>query len=136
MEPTVAQIREMLGVLVFGEEDDELEHAVVRLLERAAANASPWPNGRPTGLCRSGWPRRRGGSDCFRGGIVVRDAAMLESTARHAATRRAPRTAETAAAMARAVREQTGADFGLGIAAFPPLASQFPPPTATPTPST
>ena len=32
MEPTVAQIREMLGVLVFGEEDDELEHAVVRLL--------------------------------------------------------------------------------------------------------
>ena len=39
MEPTVAQIREMLGVLVFGEEDDELEHAVVRLLERAAADA-------------------------------------------------------------------------------------------------
>ena len=33
MEPTIAQIREMLGVLVFGEEDDELEHAVVRLLD-------------------------------------------------------------------------------------------------------
>ena len=33
IEPTVAQIREMLGVLVFGEEDDELEHAVVRLLK-------------------------------------------------------------------------------------------------------
>ena len=33
MEPTVAQIRELLGVLVFGEEDDELEHAVVRLLK-------------------------------------------------------------------------------------------------------
>ena len=32
MEPTVATIRECLGNLVFGEEDDELEHAVVRLL--------------------------------------------------------------------------------------------------------
>src|SRR5262245_61807010 len=32
MEPTEAEIRQILGVLVFGEEDDELEHAVVRLL--------------------------------------------------------------------------------------------------------
>ncbi len=32
MEPTVATIHECLGHLVFGEEDDELEHAVVRLL--------------------------------------------------------------------------------------------------------
>src|SRR5262249_10570265 len=34
MEPTIAQIRELLGVLVFGEEDDELENAVVRLLNQ------------------------------------------------------------------------------------------------------
>ena len=32
MEPTAATIRECLGSLVFGEEDDELEDAVVRLL--------------------------------------------------------------------------------------------------------
>ena len=32
MEPTVATIRQCLGTLVFGEEDDELQHAVVRLL--------------------------------------------------------------------------------------------------------
>ena len=32
MEPTVDTIRQCLGKLVFGEEDDELEHAVVRLL--------------------------------------------------------------------------------------------------------
>jgi nicotinamide-nucleotide amidase len=37
-EPTVATIRECLGSLVFGEEDDELENAVVRLL--AAKNAT------------------------------------------------------------------------------------------------
>ena len=37
MEPTIAQIRELLGVLVFGEEDDELENAVVRLLNEPAS---------------------------------------------------------------------------------------------------
>jgi len=34
MEPTVATIRQCLGPLVFGEEDDELQHAVVRLLRQ------------------------------------------------------------------------------------------------------
>jgi nicotinamide-nucleotide amidase len=34
MEPTLNTIRECLGGLVFGEEDDELEHAVIRLLQQ------------------------------------------------------------------------------------------------------
>ena len=44
MEPTVAQIRELLGVLVFGEEEDELEHAVVRLLneQRQTVAVAEW----------------------------------------------------------------------------------------------
>lgn len=33
MEPTLAEIRQCLGKLVFGDEDDELEHAVMRLVE-------------------------------------------------------------------------------------------------------
>jgi nicotinamide-nucleotide amidase len=33
MEPTIATIRQCLGTLIFGEEDDELEHAVLRLLD-------------------------------------------------------------------------------------------------------
>ncbi|MEE9603802.1 MAG: CinA family nicotinamide mononucleotide deamidase-related protein, partial [Thermoguttaceae bacterium] len=47
MEPTVATIRECLGTLVFGEEDDELEHAVARLLaERDATLAvAEWGTG-------------------------------------------------------------------------------------------
>ena len=32
IEPVVATIRQCLGTLVFGEEDEELQHAVVRLL--------------------------------------------------------------------------------------------------------
>ncbi|QDU90651.1 Putative competence-damage inducible protein [Pirellulimonas nuda] len=32
MAPTLLEIRQRLGVLVFGEEDDELQHAIVRLL--------------------------------------------------------------------------------------------------------
>ena len=73
MEPTIAQIREMLGVLVFGEEDDELEHAVVRLLERAAANARRGRMGdRRAGVAMAGrsgsgerlFSRRRRGARC------------------------------------------------------------------------
>ena len=53
MAPTAATIRECLGSLVFGEEDDELEDAVVRLLEQTGrtlvtvevGTAGRWPNG-------------------------------------------------------------------------------------------
>ncbi len=48
MEPTIATIHECLGNLVFGEGDDELEHAVVRLL---TARKKHWqrPNGEAAG---------------------------------------------------------------------------------------
>ncbi len=40
MEPTIATIRECLGTLIFGEEDDELEHAVLRLLAQRGQTLS------------------------------------------------------------------------------------------------
>ena len=76
MEPTVAQIREILGVLVFGEEDDELEHAVVRLAQgrgRSVAVAE-WAT---DGLVSQWLAEAAVGSDCLRTGIVVRDTATL-----------------------------------------------------------
>ena len=68
MEPTVAQIREILGVLVFGEEDDELEHAVVRLLERTRTRRVAVAEWATDGLVSQWLAEAAAGSDCFRGG--------------------------------------------------------------------
>ena len=52
--PVEATIRERLGDLVFGVDDEELQHAVVRLLAREAADAGD-------GRERDGGPGRRSG---------------------------------------------------------------------------
>ena len=69
MEPTVAQIREMLGVLVFGEEDDELEHAVVRLLKERGRSVAvaEWAT---DGLVSQWLAEVAGNSNCLKMGIV------------------------------------------------------------------
>jgi nicotinamide-nucleotide amidase len=128
MEPTVAQIRELLGVLVFGEEDDELEHAVARLLkERGRTLAvAEWAT---DGLVSQWLAEAARGDDHFRGGVVVRDAAMLKSLVRIDMAPAAFATAATASAMARAVQQAAQTDFGLGVAAFPTGGANVP--TAT-----
>jgi nicotinamide-nucleotide amidase len=118
MEPTVHQIRELLGVLVFGEEEDELEHAVVRLLKerRQSLAVAEWATG---GLVSQWLAEAAVGSDCFRGGVVVRDAGMLQSLLNVTTSQGMETVAATASAMAGSVREKCGADWGLGVAAFP-----------------
>ncbi|MCI0334979.1 MAG: CinA family nicotinamide mononucleotide deamidase-related protein [Planctomycetes bacterium] len=118
MAPTIAQIREILGVLVFGEEDDELEHAVVRLLnERKQSMAvAEWAT---DGLVSQWLAEAASGSGCFRGGIVVRDAAMLCTLLDVAVEASDGANERTASAMAQAVREKSGAVYGLAIAALP-----------------
>lgn len=133
MEPTVEQIRELLGVLIFGEEDDELEHAVMRLLlaQGLTLAVAEWAT---DGLV-SHWLAEAGGDGdsygdgqlqddpirggTFRGGIVVRDAATASGLLGVEVPAGSEDSATTAAALATAVRARTGADFGLGIAAFP-----------------
>jgi nicotinamide-nucleotide amidase len=124
MEPTVAEIRQILGVLVFGEEDDELEHAVVRLLnERGRSMAvAEWAT---DGLVSEWLAEAAASSECFRTGIVMHGPAALGSLLQIAPSSdiSAP---ETASAMARAVQQKMGADYGLGIAAFPTHAADAP----------
>jgi nicotinamide-nucleotide amidase len=118
MAPTVAQIRDILGILVFGEEDDELEHAVVRLLnerKRTVAIAE-WAT---DGLVSQWLAEAAAGSDCFRGGVVVRDVMMLNSLLGIEINSQAAANEATASAMARAIREKCNAAYGLAIAAFP-----------------
>ena len=101
MEPTVAQIREILGVLVFGEEDDELEHAVVRLLkERGRTLAvAEWAT---DGLV-SQWLAEAavGESIVFAAGSSSATLEMLKSLLNMEMSPDAAAAAETAAAMAR-----------------------------------
>lgn len=111
MEPTVAMIHETLGTLVFGEEDDELEHAVTKLLNRheltlAVAEwateglATEWlgalsPTGKPFVTGRT---------------LTVSDARGDE----------VPHSSDFAVKIAESIRTETGADIGLAIGAFPP----------------
>ncbi len=118
MEPTIAQIREILGVLVFGEEDDELEHAVLRLLDERNQSlaVAEWAT---DGLVSQWLAEASADIEHFRGGILLRDAASLRALSGIDIQPGESADPKTAEAMARAVREKTGADFGLGVAAFP-----------------
>ena len=75
MEPTIAEIYETLGVLVFGEEDDELEHAVVRLLgeKDQTLAVAEWAT---DGLV-SNWLAEASHTEHFRGGVVIHNLQTL-----------------------------------------------------------
>lgn len=125
MEPTVAEIRQTLGVVVFGEEDDELEHAVIRLLaERGQTLAvAEWAT---DGLVSEWLAEAAVGERAFRGGVVVHEARMLKSLLGVNISPDAASSSETATSMARAVQKLVRADFGLGIAAFPSSGAAMP----------
>jgi nicotinamide mononucleotide (NMN) deamidase PncC len=65
-------------------------------------------------------------SDCLKAGIIIRDRAALTNMLGFGVESEAIAKPETARAMAQAVEKMTGADFGLGIAAFPSGGPQVP----------
>ena len=117
MEPTAATIRECLGSLVFGEEDDELEDAVVRLLAETPANAVPRSSAAPAARWPNGCSRAAGERPHYLGGQVVHSPAMLvqllgqsvDLVARHG-----PASREVAEAMAADCRRQQRRRFRAG----------------------
>ena len=121
IEPTVASIRRCLGNLVFGEDQDELQHAVVRLLrekDRTLATAE-WGTGGLVANWLGGVEQAEG---CHLGSLVVRDGAALtcaldvpaELIDRHSA-----RSAEVVGIMAQNCRRRFNADLGLAVGPFP-----------------
>ncbi|WP_197443107.1 CinA family nicotinamide mononucleotide deamidase-related protein [Lignipirellula cremea] len=119
MAPTLDTIRQCLGDLVFGEEDDELQHAVARKLRERGETLAVFDWG--AGGLVAHW-LSEAASDEFLGGAVLRsDRAFLqridqgaEVLASHGAHSR-----QAAEAMARQVQEDFGADWGLAIGPFP-----------------
>lgn len=123
MTPTEITIRQCLGALVFGDEEDELPDAIVRLLaERGETLATvEWGT---AGLLAHWLGDVIGGGEVFRAGLIVRDATALKSllhVGEKVVERHAEAGGELAAAMASAAREQTGTDYGLAIGPLPPL---------------
>lgn len=120
MEPTIATIRELLGTLVFGEEDDELEDVVVRVLkeqQKSVAIAEWATAGRV-----NGWITAIAEEDpCYAGGEVIGSLQDVRGLATQSSlhTDIEPDSTTMATMLAEAVRDRYGSDFGLGIAAFP-----------------
>ncbi|HEX5471018.1 MAG TPA: CinA family nicotinamide mononucleotide deamidase-related protein [Lacipirellulaceae bacterium] len=125
MEPTISEIRELLGVLVFGEEDDELEHAVVRLLQsrRQTVAVVEWAT---DGLVSHWLAEADVNGNSVLGVLAVRDLAMVTTLLDMSVMHENAATSETALAMAHAIRQKTGADYGLSIAVSPAMGADAP----------
>ncbi|HYO24407.1 MAG TPA: CinA family nicotinamide mononucleotide deamidase-related protein [Lacipirellulaceae bacterium] len=123
--PTAAIIRGSLGSLVFGEEEDELEHVVARLLaDRGLTLAvAEWATG---GLVQDWLHAAAGdGSHALVAGVTVGNMPQLQrvlsatDTESAQLAEAAPHDSAVASLAAEAVRRLAQADVGLGIAAFP-----------------
>jgi nicotinamide-nucleotide amidase len=113
IEPTAATIYRCLGELVFGEGEDELQHAVVRLLlgtERTLALAE-WGT---AGLVTSWLSDVPGYERVLRGSTVL--TSDLAATSFLGA---APPAEDLVKALAVACRERFAADYGVAIGPFP-----------------
>jgi nicotinamide-nucleotide amidase len=121
-------IRERMGDLVFGEEDDELEHVVVRMLVERGLTLATAESG-TGGLLAHRITEVPLFEKCYRGGLVAptKDAKSrslgvsgdtLESTG--------AASPETAREMARGCRERFGCDFALAITECPRFSPEDP----------
>jgi nicotinamide-nucleotide amidase len=128
MEPTAATIRECLGSLVFGEDDEELEDAVVRLLAERTRTLSTIEAGTGGALAEA-FSRAAAGTPCYLGGQVIRTDAMLArmlGDAGDLVARAGAASREVVEAMAAACRHSSGADHALAVGPFPPEGANNP----------
>lgn len=114
MKPTVATIHECLGELVYGEEDDELEHSVARLLisQGKTLATAEWGS---AGLLSEWVGGTSGPGNWFAGGWIVQNERAFVRLVGQAWQD----AEQSTGSMARACRETFGVDYGLAIGPFP-----------------
>jgi nicotinamide-nucleotide amidase len=119
MEPTVKTIYESLGDLVFGEEDEELQHAVLRLLKQRNLTLAvdEWAT---EGLIGQWLTADQQADPSICGTQTTFAARNSAECAAESDDSLVPYSAEMAIQMAERTRESAQADIGLAIAAFPP----------------
>jgi len=129
MEPTVATIRKCLGALVFGEDDDELQTVVIRLLrqQNKTLATAEWGT---AGMVADWLGSVDGAAGYYLGGTIAASHKALQRALDVSPELIAERSAvsgEVAAAMAANCRRRFGTDFGLAVTRFPvfdPLADE------------
>ena len=107
MAPTIEEIYDLLGVLVFGEEDDELQHAVVRLLRQQQQTVATAELA-TVGIVAQWLAEVPENGPCFAAGLVLPGPSALASVL----DIRQP----SADAMAEQVRQRYRVDYGLAVA--------------------
>jgi nicotinamide-nucleotide amidase len=125
IEPTAATIRQALGMLVFGEGDDELEHVVARLLAEQGRTLAiaEWATG---GLVED-WLQLAAPVNAPQLAIgltansieQLRKVLPLDQKSSADLQAAAADDSTVATIMAEGIRRLSAADIGLGIAAFP-----------------
>lgn len=128
-EPTVTTIRELLGTLIFSEDDDEeLQHVIVRLLAGQQQSLATLEFG--SGGLLAHWLSDADASGrVYRGGLVLPSNATDSPTANYVRSTTSnlrlihlpPRDGEASAIgdHAEAARSLLGADYALAIGSFP-----------------
>jgi nicotinamide-nucleotide amidase len=126
MAPTVEVIQQCLGDLVFGEEEDELQDAVVRLLraKNKTVAVAEWGTAGTIAHWLSEVPQS---SDCFLGGMVLPNIRavhhLVQPTGRATISESLPDEEGymklIVEQMSQACREAYSADFGLSVGELP-----------------
>ncbi|HEX4130882.1 MAG TPA: CinA family nicotinamide mononucleotide deamidase-related protein [Pirellulales bacterium] len=114
IEPTVQIIHDCLGTLVFGEEDDELQHVVLRQLASRGQTLATCEWG-TEGLLARWLGEAAAGGHAFRAGVVITNQAAADAMTGAQADYA---TGPGVEALAQACRHQFRADYGLAIGSF------------------
>jgi nicotinamide-nucleotide amidase len=120
-EPVVATIRKCLGDLVFGEEDDELQDAVVRLLRQKGRTLATAEWG-TAGLAANWLGELAEGRGFYLGDLVLageKSVRQLLDVPADLIARHEQEGKELVAAMAAACRKRFASDYGLAVGPFP-----------------
>jgi nicotinamide-nucleotide amidase len=126
IEPTVATINKCLGPLVFGAEEDELQHAVVRMLAAKELTVSTIEWG-PGGLLANWLSEVDPYGRTFRGGSIVRSDDALRAMAGDVRGALEPSEVTRLVADAtRNTRQRFGTDIALGVGPFPAVDAPAP----------
>lgn len=121
---TAATIRDCLGSLVFGEEDDELQDAVVRQLKAGNQTVAVAEIG-PGGLIGNWLSEADPAATVYRGGFVIRDESAVQQALGDEESAVTDQTAtDTVVSMARRCRNAFSADYCIAVGPFPESAHQ------------